>query len=244
MRYPDKNCYDSLGVSRNATAWEIKRAYRAQMKYFHPDVYPGSPEIADAKSKELNAAYAILSDPVQRKWYNAWLLESEQRLARERARQEQEAREAERKRAAEAAQREAERKRAAEEAQREAERTQAAERAQREAEEAFYNAWWHEFAGYEATREDKEAAARDAAEFEKCKAKWNRRYSWWSKVQLVFAYMFLSLLPIVVILYYLTPLPVDILIAILPPYCGIMLVGIYVSSFVVKKLENSIFSQS
>ncbi len=46
MRYPERNCYDSLGVPRNASAKQIKQAYREQMKYFHPDVYPGIPVCA------------------------------------------------------------------------------------------------------------------------------------------------------------------------------------------------------
>jgi len=56
--------YDILGVAPNATEEEIKRAYRELAKEFHPDKNPG-PE-AEARFKEINRAYDILSDSLKR----------------------------------------------------------------------------------------------------------------------------------------------------------------------------------
>ena len=50
--------YETLGVSRTATAEEIKSAYRKLAKKYHPDL-GGDPE----KFKEINEAHDILSDP-------------------------------------------------------------------------------------------------------------------------------------------------------------------------------------
>ncbi|MET1028602.1 MAG: J domain-containing protein [Dongiaceae bacterium] len=57
--------YKTLGVERNATAEEIRAAYRKLAKQFHPDLNPGKPE-AEARFKTVSAAYALLSDPAQR----------------------------------------------------------------------------------------------------------------------------------------------------------------------------------
>jgi curved DNA-binding protein CbpA len=62
--------YDILGVPRYATTEQIKSAYREQMKFFHPDVFDGSPYVADVKSKQLNEAYAVLSVPAKRYEYD------------------------------------------------------------------------------------------------------------------------------------------------------------------------------
>lgn len=62
--------YDILGVPRYATPDQIKSAYRDQMKFFHPDVFYGSPYVADVKSKQLNEAYAVLSVPAKRYEYD------------------------------------------------------------------------------------------------------------------------------------------------------------------------------
>lgn len=73
MDYPEKSYYDTLGIPRTATFEQIKSAYREQIKFFHPDVFNGSPEIAQQKSQELNEAYHILSNPVERDKYDFWL---------------------------------------------------------------------------------------------------------------------------------------------------------------------------
>ncbi len=64
-----KNYYEIIGVSRNATDKELKQAYRKLARKHHPDVNPGD-KTAEAKFKEINAAYEVLSDPDKRKKYD------------------------------------------------------------------------------------------------------------------------------------------------------------------------------
>lgn len=59
---PDRDYYDVLGVSRDATADQIKKAYRGLARKHHPDANPGD-KTAEAKFKEVQNAYDILSDP-------------------------------------------------------------------------------------------------------------------------------------------------------------------------------------
>ncbi len=70
--------YDILGVPRYATTEQIKSAYREEMKFFHPDVFDGSPYVADVKSKQLNEAYAVLSVPAKRYEYDEKLYADDQ----------------------------------------------------------------------------------------------------------------------------------------------------------------------
>jgi molecular chaperone DnaJ len=60
-----KNPYESLGVGKTASADEIKSAYRRLAKQYHPDQNPNNKE-AEAKFKEINSAYEILSDEKKR----------------------------------------------------------------------------------------------------------------------------------------------------------------------------------
>lgn len=87
------NYYDILGVPKAATPDQIKRAYREQIKFFHPDVFEGSHEVARIKTLQLNEAYATLHDPDRRREYD-FQLEYEQRKAAqgERERREKQAR--------------------------------------------------------------------------------------------------------------------------------------------------------
>ncbi len=61
--------YAVLGVSRGASADEIKSAYRKLARQHHPDVNPNNPE-AEEKFKEVSQAYAILSDPEKRERFD------------------------------------------------------------------------------------------------------------------------------------------------------------------------------
>lgn len=64
-----KDYYKTLGVEKNATKEEIKKAYRKLAKQFHPDANPNS-KTAEEKFKELTEANEVLSDPEKRKRYD------------------------------------------------------------------------------------------------------------------------------------------------------------------------------
>jgi len=64
-----RDYYEVLGVSKGAGEAEIKKAYRSLAKKYHPDMNPGDAE-AEAKFKEVNEAYAVLSDAEKRSQYD------------------------------------------------------------------------------------------------------------------------------------------------------------------------------
>lgn len=66
----EKDYYAILGVSRNATQEEIKKAYRRLALKYHPDRNPGDRE-AEERFKEISEAYEVLSDPQKRAIYDS-----------------------------------------------------------------------------------------------------------------------------------------------------------------------------
>ena len=66
-----RDYYEILGISRSASADEIKKAYRTLAKKYHPDMNPGNAE-AEQKFKEISEAYDILGDPEKKSKYDTY----------------------------------------------------------------------------------------------------------------------------------------------------------------------------
>jgi len=82
--------YQVLGVNRNATEEEIKKAYRKLARKYHPDVNPNDKE-AHKKFQQINEANEVLSDPEKRKKYDKYGKDWQHGEAYEQARQQQQA---------------------------------------------------------------------------------------------------------------------------------------------------------
>jgi curved DNA-binding protein len=65
-----KDYYQILGVPRNATEAQIKKAYRKLAMQYHPDRNPGKEQWANDRFKEINEAFGVLGDPEKRKQYD------------------------------------------------------------------------------------------------------------------------------------------------------------------------------
>ncbi|MEW6105811.1 MAG: DnaJ domain-containing protein, partial [Bacillota bacterium] len=64
-----RDYYEVLGVDRNASQDEIKKAFRKLARKYHPDMNKEDPS-AEEKFKEINEAYEVLSDPEKRRRYD------------------------------------------------------------------------------------------------------------------------------------------------------------------------------
>ncbi|HBT99769.1 molecular chaperone DnaJ [Thermotoga petrophila] len=70
MKREKKDYYEILGVPRDATQEEIKRAYKRLVKEWHPDRHPENRKEAEQRFKEIQEAYEVLSDPQKRAMYD------------------------------------------------------------------------------------------------------------------------------------------------------------------------------
>lgn len=65
-----KDYYGTLGIPRNASDTDIKKAYRKMAMQYHPDRNPGKEKWANEKFKDINEAYGVLGDPQKRRQYD------------------------------------------------------------------------------------------------------------------------------------------------------------------------------
>ena len=65
-----RDYYEVLGVDKNASEAEIKKAFRKMVLKYHPDRNRDNPKEAEEKMKEVNEAYSVLSDPKKKAQYD------------------------------------------------------------------------------------------------------------------------------------------------------------------------------
>ena len=70
MSSQKRDYYEVLGISKDATEKDIKKAYRKLAFKYHPDKNPDNKKEAEEKFKEVNEAYSVLSDPDKRRQYD------------------------------------------------------------------------------------------------------------------------------------------------------------------------------
>ncbi len=68
---PQRDFYETLGVSRSASEKEIRQAYRKLARKYHPDLNPNDKQ-GEERFKEIGRAYEVLSDADKRKKYDRW----------------------------------------------------------------------------------------------------------------------------------------------------------------------------
>ena len=76
--------YDTLGIRKEVSAVQVKRAYRSLVKRCHPDLFPSGSAAcieAEKRMREINMAYAVLSNPRRRESYDGKLCENESRYS-------------------------------------------------------------------------------------------------------------------------------------------------------------------
>jgi len=81
LQFSEPNHYATLGLDRDCSDQQIRAAYRLLTKQHHPDLNSGSPE-ANGRTRAINAAYAVLSDPAQRQVYDRQLSSQKTALPR------------------------------------------------------------------------------------------------------------------------------------------------------------------
>ena len=67
-----KDYYELLGIQKNASSEDIKKAYRSKAKQYHPDMNPDNKKESEEKFKEVSEAYEVLMDPQKRQMYDQY----------------------------------------------------------------------------------------------------------------------------------------------------------------------------